>query len=374
MNAQTAVLGAGAWGTAIAKVIAEKGKEVAIWCLEEETKEDINERRQNSRFLPGVTLPELLTATTDIEEAALDREFLILAVPSLYLLETVKKILLIPSIREGKTSIAVITKGFLSTPKGPRLLLETLEDYLPGFYRQSLVYIAGPSHAEEVSRGKITGLIAASESPKNSIRFRELLKSGSLFVFSSFDVRGVQVAAAAKNVIAIAFGMLDAIKTMGSREKEAAVSGSADLFGSASLFGSANLFGDGTESLLLAAGLNEIQTLGMAMGATHPETFTSISGIGDLDVTCRSVFGRNRRFGKEIIEKKILEPYKNLENLLERIDEIGYLPEGVAAAKHVKALADKYRLRMPISAGLYQILNREIEPLDFLRNFLNGLG
>ncbi|MDR1251949.1 MAG: NAD(P)-dependent glycerol-3-phosphate dehydrogenase [Treponema sp.] len=374
MNAQTAVLGAGAWGTAIAKVIAEKGKEVAIWCLEEETKEDINKRRQNSRFLPGVTLPELLTAITDIEEAALDREFLILAVPSLYLLETVKKILLVPSIREGKTSIAVITKGFLSTPKGPRLLLETLEDYLPGFYRQSLVYIAGPSHAEEVSRGKITGLIAASESPKNSIRFRELLKSGTLFVFSSFDVRGVQVAAAAKNVIAIAFGMLDAIKTMGGREKEAAVSGSADLFGSASLFGSANLFGDGTESLLLAAGLNEIQTLGMAMGATHPETFTSISGIGDLDVTCRSVFGRNRRFGKEIIEKKILEPYKNLENLLERIDEIGYLPEGVAAAKHVKALADKYRLRMPISAGLYQILNREIEPLDFLRNFLNGLG
>ncbi|MDR2433183.1 MAG: NAD(P)-dependent glycerol-3-phosphate dehydrogenase [Treponema sp.] len=356
MNAQTAVLGAGAWGTAVAKVIAEKGKEVVIWCREEETAEDINKRRRNPRFLPGVTLPETLTATTDIEEAALGREFLILAVPSLYLLETVKKILLVPSIREGETAIAVITKGFLSTPKGPRLLLETLEDYLPGFYRQSLVYIAGPSHAEEVSRGKITGLIAASESPKNSIRFRELLKSGSLFVFSSFDVRGVQVAAAAKNVIAIAFGMLDAIKTMGGQTEEA------------------NSFGDGTESLLLAAGLNEIQTLGMAMGATHPETFTSISGIGDLDVTCRSVFGRNRRFGKEIIEKKILKPFKDLDDLLRRINEIGYLPEGVAAAKHVKVLVDKYRLKMPISVGLYQILNREIEPLDFLRNFLNSLG
>ncbi|MDR1575942.1 MAG: NAD(P)-dependent glycerol-3-phosphate dehydrogenase [Treponema sp.] len=356
MNAQTAVLGAGAWGTAVAKVIAEKGKELVIWCREEETAEDINKRRQNPRFLPGVTLPETLTATTDIEEAALGREFLILAVPSLYLLETVKKILLVPSIREGETAIAVITKGFLSTPKGPRLLLETLEDYLPGFYRQSLVYIAGPSHAEEVSRGKITGLIAASESPKNSIRFRELLKSGSLFVFSSFDVRGVQVAAAAKNVIAIAFGILDAIKTMGGQTEEA------------------NSFGDGTESLLLAAGLNEIQTLGMAMGATHSETFTSISGIGDLDVTCRSVFGRNRRFGKEIIEKNILKPFKDLDDLLRRIHEIGYLPEGVAAAKHVRVLVDKYRLKMPVSAGLYQILNREIEPLDFLRNFLNSLG
>jgi glycerol-3-phosphate dehydrogenase (NAD(P)+) len=355
MNAQTAVLGAGAWGTAVAKVIADKGKEVVIWSRENETKEDINVRHQNTRYLPDVVLPDLLQATTDIEEAANGREFLILAVPSLYLLETVKKILMAPSIRDGETAIAVITKGFLPTPRGPRLILETLEDYLPGFYRQSLVYIAGPSHAEEVSRGKITGLIAASENPKNSIRFRELLKSSGLFVFSSFDVRGVQVAAAAKNVIAIAFGMLDAIKTMGPDSD-------------------ANLFGDGTESLLLAAGLNEIQTLGRAMGATHPETFTSISGIGDLDVTCRSVFGRNRRFGREIIEKKILEPFKNVEDLLARIGELGYLPEGVAAAKYVRILADKYKLKMPISVGLYQILNREIEPLDFLRNFLNELG
>ena len=360
--AGTAVLGAGAWGTAVAKVIADKGKAVVIWCLEAETAEDINTRRHNSRFLPGVTLPENLRATTDIEAAATGRDFLILAAPSLYLLETVKKILMVPSIREGKTFIAVITKGFLPTPKGPRLLLETLEDYLPGFYRQSLVYIAGPSHADEVSRDKITGLIAASENAKNSIRFRDLLKSKRLFVFPSFDVRGVQVAAAAKNVIAIAFGMLDAIKTPGDAQMPGAA------------FGDADMFGDGTESLLLAAGLNEIQTLGMAMGATHPETFTSISGIGDLDVTCRSVFGRNRRFCREIIEKQILKPFRDLDDLLSRIAEIGYLPEGVAAAKQVRELIEKYRLKMPISSGLYQILNREIEPLDFLHSFLNGLG
>ncbi|MDR0455534.1 MAG: NAD(P)-dependent glycerol-3-phosphate dehydrogenase [Treponema sp.] len=358
MAAQTAVIGAGAWGTAVAKVIADKGKEVVIWSLEEDNRDDINLRHENSRYLPGVKLPENLTATSDIIEAASGREYIILAVPSLYLLQTVKQILMTPSIREGETAIAVITKGFISTDKGPRLILETLEDYLPGFYRQSLVYIAGPSHAEEVSRGKITGLIAASENAKNSIRFRDLLKSKGLFVFSSFDVKGVQVAAAAKNVIAIAFGILDAIKTLGED----------------STFGSANLFGDGTESLLLAAGLNEIQSLGMAMGATHPETFTSISGIGDLDVTCRSVFGRNRRFGKEIIEKKILEPFRNIDDLIARITELGYLPEGVAAAKHVKVFAEKHRLKIPISVGLYQILNRETEPIDFLGNFLNGLG
>jgi glycerol-3-phosphate dehydrogenase (NAD(P)+) len=182
------------------------------------------------------------------------------------------------------------------------------------------------------------------------------LKSKSLFVFSSFDVRGVQVAAAAKNVIAIAFGMLDAFKTQGEA------------------FDGANIFGDGTESLLLAAGLNEIQILGNALGATHPETFTSISGIGELDVTCRSVFGRNRRFGREIIDKKILERFKDLDDLIERISELGYLPEGVAAAKQVKALTAKHRLKMPVSSGLYRILNREIEPPDFLNDFLNALG
>jgi len=104
------------------------------------------------------------------------------------------------------------------------------------------------------------------------------------------------------------------------------------------VLGSSTMFGDGTESLLLAAGLNEIQTLGKAMGATHPETFTSISGIGDLDVTCRSVFGRNRRFGKDIVEKKILAPFKDIDDLIARIGEIGYLPEGVVAAKHAKVL------------------------------------
>ncbi|MDR0315737.1 MAG: NAD(P)-binding domain-containing protein, partial [Treponema sp.] len=184
MEIKTAILGAGAWGTAVAKVIADKGKAVMLWALEPETAEDINARHRNSRFLPDVALPENIYATTDIEEAANGREFLILAIPSLYLLETVKKILNIPSIREGETAIAVLTKGFLPTPKGPRLILETLEDFLPGFYRQSLVYISGPSHGEEVARGKVTGLITASENAKNSIRFRDLLKSTGLLVFS----------------------------------------------------------------------------------------------------------------------------------------------------------------------------------------------
>jgi len=351
MDAQIAVLGAGAWGTTLAKVIAEKGKEVVLWTFEEATRDDINHKRQNSRYLPDINLPETIKATSDIEEAADEKQFLIYAVPSLYLLDTVKKSLSVNSIREGKTIIAVITKGFLPSENGPRLILETMEDYLPGFYQKSLVYISGPSHAEEVSCGKITGLIAASENAKNSIRFRDLLKTPNLFVYSSFDVHGVQAAAAAKNVIAIAFGMLDAIKSIGG----------------------SGIFGDGTASLLLAAGLNEIQILGNALGATHPETFTSIAGIGDLDVTCRSVFGRNRRFGREIIEKNILEPYKDIDDLLSRIREIGYLPEGIAAAKYVRILAEKHKLKIPVSVGLCRILNREMDPYEFIQKLFDGL-
>ena len=354
MRSTVAVLGAGAWGTAVAKVIADKGHNAVIWCYEKETAEEINTHHVNERFLPGVKLPSGIIALTDIIEAASEKEFLILAVPSLFLISIVKQLLTVPSILEGKTSIAVITKGFLDTPKGPALILDTLEDYLPGFYRNALVYIAGPSHAEEVAQGKITGLISASRSPKNAIRFRYLLKSSRLLVFASLDVCGVQVAAAAKNVIAIAFGIMDALKTEPGEAEE--------------------MFGDNTESLLLAAGLNEIQTLGMAMGATHRETFSSISGVGDLDVTCRSIYGRNRRFGREIVEKNILEPFKDLNDLLNRIGEIGYLPEGAAAAKCVKILAKKYQLKIPISTGLYQILNKEIKPLEFLQNFLGNLN
>jgi len=350
MSCKIGVLGAGAWGTAIAKVIAEKENDVLIWSYESDVRDDINNNGLNTRYLPEVELPKTLRATSDIEEAAEGMQFLIYASPSLFLLDTLKKTLSVNSIREGKTIIAVITKGFIPTDNGPRLIIETMEDYLPGFYRQSLVYISGPSHAEEVSRGKITGLIAASESPKNSIRFRDLLKSPRLLVYSSLDVRGVQAAAAAKNVIAIAFGILDAMKTIGK----------------------ISMFGDGTESLLLAAGLNEIQQLGTALGATHPETFTSISGIGDLDVTCRSIYGRNRRFGRDIIEKNILNSYSSIDDLLSRIGEIGYLPEGVAAAKYIQILAEKHKLKIPVCVAISKLLNRELDSQSFCKNLLAG--
>ena len=349
MSQSIGVIGAGAWGTAMAMSLARQGHIVELWALESEVAESINLRHENAKFLPGFTMPEGLTASTDIRKVAEGKSFLILASPSIYLARTMKGLLDVPNISDGTTCIGVLTKGFIPSDKGPRLILETLEDVLPDSYRKGLVYIAGPSHAEEVAMGKVTGLIAASENPMNSIRFRELLKSKGLLVYSSLDVVGVQICAAAKNVIAVAFGILDAIAEH------------------------SDAFGDNTESLLLAAGLNEILIIGRAMGATHPETFTSISGVGDLDVTCRSKFGRNRRFGHDIIQKKILEGFKDLDDLIDRIPEIGYLPEGAVACKYVHEIAADKGLKLPISNGLYRILNRELEPVQFIEQLLDGV-
>jgi len=255
----------------------------------------------------------------------------------------------VPNIMEGQSLIGVVTKGFITTDAGPRHIVSALEDYLPGFYKNNLVYISGPSHAEEVGRGKLTGLISASANGKNSIRFRELLASPTLMVFSSFDTVGVQVCAACKNVVAVAFGMLDALKDTSA------------------------FVGDNTESLLLAAGLNEIQALGRALGATHPETFTSIAGVGDLDVTCRSQYGRNRRFGRQIILDGILSKFGDINDLISRLDEIGYLPEGAVAGKAVYALSRQQGLKLPITETVYRILNREEEPLPLIDRLIRTL-
>jgi glycerol-3-phosphate dehydrogenase (NAD(P)+) len=340
------VIGAGAWGTAFATALARGGHDVEVWAMEQDVTDSINNEHENKRYLPGYKLDPKLKANTDIKKVAADKEFVILASPSLYLASTVQKFVDVPNIADGTTVIGALTKGFVPADDRPHFVLETIESALPASYQHSTVYIAGPSHAEEVALGKITGLIAASENPKNSIKARELMRVPGIMAYSSFDVIGVQVCAAAKNVIAVMYGALDALAEQ------------------------SDIFGDNCESLLMAAGLNEIQTIGFAMGATHAETFTSISGVGDLDVTCKSKYGRNRRFGQDIIKTDILNKFENLDDLIARVKEVGYLPEGAIACKYVHQLAVSKNLKLKICDGLYRILNKEIKPLDFLRELL----
>lgn len=347
-KARIGVLGGGAWGTAMASALAKGGHDVELWAMEDDVCRDINSMHENRRFLPGIKLSESLKAEGDIEAAATNKEFLFVASPSIYIESTVKKISHLPCIQSGEIVLAALTKGFV--PSGgemPLLVHEAMEKALPECYKNGTVYVSGPSHAEEVASGKLTGLIAASLKPKNSIRVRNILSLPSLMVFSSFDIVGVELCAAVKNVVAVVYGAMDAITHGGS-----------------------NIFGDNASSLLLAAGLNEIQRLGLSMGATHAETFTSIAGIGDLDVTCKSVYGRNRRFGQEMISRDILSSFSDIDDLIKNISTLGYLPEGAVACKYVHEIAKKNNLKLPICGGLYRILNKEISVHDFLDELL----
>lgn len=340
------VIGGGAWGTGLAQALARGNHKVQIWALEDEVVKSINTEHENKKFLPGYKLSENITCSNDIIEVATGKEFLIIASPSLFLSSTISKIVNVPNIADGSTIIAALTKGFVPSDNGPKLILETIEKALPEIYKDCTVYVAGPSHAEEVAMGKVTGLVAASLNPKNSIKVRELLKVPGLMVFSSFDIIGVQICAAAKNVIACVYGALDALAATSDK------------------------FGDNTESLLMAAGLNEIQTLGFAMGATHAETFTSISGVGDLDVTCKSKYGRNRRFGQDMVKTDMLKNFKDIDDLIANVGKIGYLPEGAIACKYVHEIAIKKDIKLPLSDALYKVLNKETSIEEMLNSLL----
>lgn len=355
--AQVGIIGAGSWGTAVGSQLANSGHQVYLWMRERSAADEINNTRENKRYLAGYKLSENIYATDDLEEATKNKDLLILATPSIYLEATVKKLLDTSTFQntntneadESKPIIAVLSKGFLQSPEGhPLFIIESLEKILPSPFNSRLVYVSGPSHAEEVASGKLTGLIVASPNPIASIRAREILKTKVLLVYSSLDIIGVQTCAATKNIIAIAFGILSALTE------------------------TSKIFGDNSEALLLAAGLNEMQTLGKALGATHSETFTSIAGVGDLEVTCRSRFGRNRRFGSDIVNNKVLDKFSGIDDIIENSSRLGYLAEGVPACKYVNHLAIKKNLKLPISTAVYKILNKEITVDEFLIKLLTG--
>lgn len=343
------VIGAGAWGTALGTALARGGNKVELWAMEEDVVQTINTEHENKRYLPGFKLHSEVTASQDIKAVATDKQFLILASPSLFLAPTIKKIVDVKNIQDGSTIVASITKGFVPCDSElPKLILETMESALPECYKNCTVYVAGPSHAEEVAMGKITGLVSASNHHRNAVRVRDLLRtSKGIMAYASFDPIGVQICSAVKNVIANVYGMLDAMAE------------------------TSEYFGDNTESLLMAAGLNEISKIGFAMGALYPQTFTSISGVGDLDVTCKSKYGRNRRFGQDVIKTDMLNQFKDLDDLIANVKKVGYLPEGAIACKYVHQIAEVKKLRLPICEYLYKVLNKELSPQECLDQLIN---
>ncbi|QMU99152.1 NAD(P)H-dependent glycerol-3-phosphate dehydrogenase [Borrelia sp. A-FGy1] len=340
------IIGAGAWGTAIAKVLAEKGEDdVLLWSFEEDIKDSINNEHENVRYLKGIKLPYNLVATSDLSYAVSLADYVFVATPSLYTLGIFKNLNSI--ITDKKPGIAILTKGFITFGRKPCPIVDVAENILSD-YKGKITYIAGPSHAEEVGLGIITGLMVASKSRYQATRFMDLFANTSISVFYSDDVLGIQIASALKNIFAIAFGILDEYKNKKS-----------------------NLIGNNTESFLFSVSLNDMKNIAFKVGDCSEKTFLFLAGSGDLDVTCRSIFGRNRRFGRELVSNSILNSFEGIDDLISNIHKIGYIPEGVIAAREVFLLLENDLDSQGLAGVVYKILNKETNPESVIEYIIN---
>jgi glycerol-3-phosphate dehydrogenase (NAD(P)+) len=304
------VVGAGAWGTTLAKLLTEKGYTVTLWVWERELAVTMAKERENSLYLPRVELPEALEITTSLAEIARDCSVILLVTPS-HILRSVSAELL--SFTPESTLLVVATKGL--EPKSCMTMLQVLHEVAPS--RQALGVLSGPTFAKEVSRGLPAAAVAASAEATVGVRVQSLLSTPTFRVYAGSDPLGVEVGGAIKNVIAIAAGIVDGLG-----------------------------LGHNALAALITRGLHEMSRLGVAMGA-RAETFAGLAGLGDLVLTCTGDLSRNRQLGLA------LGRGASLSELLQRSPTV---KEGVNASKAAVDLAHRFSVEMPICQETYAVL------------------
>ncbi len=303
------IIGAGSWGTALSLLLSKNGHKVRVWSLFQNEVDIINETREHKDKLPGVKIPDSVEFTTDLESCLEGHDFIVIVVPSQTVRETCKR--LAPYVTKGDI-IVMCSKG-LEEKTGHRLSEVVLSE-LPDVEYVSLY---GPSHAEEVAIGTPTTLVAASENIDNAMKVQDVFMSSNFRVYTSCDVIGAEVGSALKNVIALCAGICDGLG-----------------------------YGDNSKAALLTRGITEIARLGTAMGA-NAKTFSGLTGIGDLIVTCTSKHSRNRYAGYLIGQGYTLE---------EAQKKVKMVVEGISATRAAKELSEKYKVNMPIIQEAYSIL------------------
>ena len=306
---KTSVIGGGTWGTALAIVLAGNGHEVTIWSALERERKALTEAPDQIRNLPGARLPKSVRITGELNEACSNRDLIVFAVASPYVRETAKKCR--PYIKEGQIIVNVakgIEEGTLYT------LSAILEEELPG---ADIAVMSGPSHAEEVSRGIPTTCVAGARTKKTAAFIQDAFMNEFFRIYTSPDVIGIELGGSLKNVIALAAGIADGLG-----------------------------FGDNTKAALMTRGIAEIGRLGIKMGGKI-ETFSGLSGVGDLFVTCTSHHSRNRNAGYLIGRGYTME---------EAMKEVNQVVEGVYSARAALALARKYNVAMPIVEQINLVL------------------
>lgn len=299
--ANAGVIGAGSWGTALSVLLHDNGHNVTIWSIDDNEVKMLNEKREHETKLPGVKLSSDIVITGNLEESLNGKDFIVLAVPSPFTRETARK--MNPYIKSGQI-IVDVAKGIEDTTL--MTLSQQIKQEIP---QADVAVLSGPSHAEEVGRKLPTTCVIGAESKQTAEYLQSAFISPVFRVYTSPDILGIELGGSLKNVIALAAGIADGLG-----------------------------YGDNTKAALITRGIAEISRLGIKMGGKI-ESFTGLTGIGDLIVTCASVHSRNRKAGYLIGQGKSMQ---------EAMDEVKMVVEGVYSAKAAARLAEKYDVSMPI--------------------------
>jgi glycerol-3-phosphate dehydrogenase (NAD(P)+) len=315
-----AVLGAGSWGTALSIVLADNNHEVRLWGHRTELIQQINESHRNHKYLPDVELSNAIRGYTDLAEALHDVKIAVLAVPTKAIREVLQDVI---KVIDQPITVVHVSKGI--EPDSLLRISEIIKEEMPERLLQDVVVLSGPSHAEEVSLRQPTTVTSSSDNLEAAELIQDLFMNQHFRVYTNPDVIGVEIGGALKNIIALAAGITDGLG-----------------------------YGDNAKAALITRGLAEIARLGSIMGG-NPLTFSGLTGIGDLIVTCTSVHSRNWRAGN------LLGKGQKLEDVLENM---GMVVEGVRTTKAAYQLAQKFDVKMPITAALYDVLFNDKEVKD----------
>ncbi len=323
MSGRVLVLGDGGWGTALALAAHRAGNPVTVWSVDPDYAAEVAATRVNRKFLPGVPLPEALRWTGDAAEAVDGADLVLSVVPTQYVAGVAERF----AGRLRGLPVVSASKGLeLDTM---RLPTEILAATLGAGVR--LGALSGPSHAEELARGRVTSVVAASPDAALAEEVQRRMTSEVLRVYTNPDLRGVEIGGALKNIVAIAAGICDGL----------------DL-------------GDNAKAALVDRGLLEMARWGTAHGARR-ETFLGLSGAGDLVVTCYSRHSRNRGLGERIGRGETLDA------ILESTEKVA---EGVWTCRAVHAAAAQEGIRMPVTAAVHAVLFDGVPPADVVRRLM----
>ncbi len=317
------VIGAGAWGTALANLLANKGFNVALWVFEPEVCADILEKRENKVFLPGVSLSANIWPSNDLDQVAANKEMLLLVVPSHVFRSVAVRMVHHPT---EKSLIVTATKGIETETH--LTVSSILKQLLPPRLQSRIAVLSGPSFAREVAKQIPTAVTVAAFDPEVARAVQSIFATPYFRVYTSGDVVGVELGGALKNVIAIAAGISDGLG-----------------------------LGYNTRAALITRGITEIQRLGIRLGADR-ETFMGLAGIGDLVLTCTGKLSRNWTVGYKIGQGMKLEAI---------LSEMRMVAEGVKTTRSVYNMSRKMGAEMPIVEQVYRILYEDLDPNEALQ-------